>query len=261
MTSLRETQQALLRAILFDETATAEQLIAKGSITPASRIAIYRNNAREGFSKALELTFPALLKLSGADWFRQTACAYWREYPSTHGDLHYAGAHLPQFLQRTLHATEHSYFADVAQLEWAYHQVLAAAEEDILDPQQLAGVPAAEHGAISFQLRSTVRLMMSAFPVFAIWNANRPDTTLMDTEIRLDTGPSRVLLVRRVDHVEVREVTANVFELLHAFTNRSTLDAACNAVLAHDPNFDLAATLTQLMQLGVFAGFSLRASS
>ena len=84
--------------------------------------------------KTLEATFPVLVRLAGTDWFRQTGRAYLRRHPSRAGNIHYIGERFAQFLDDELTDTDHDYFADVARLEWAYQEVLVAAESATLDP-------------------------------------------------------------------------------------------------------------------------------
>jgi hypothetical protein len=71
-------------------------------------------------------------------------------------------------------------------------------------------------------------------------------------------GPSRLLIARRVDHVEVREVTAPVFSLLSSFAAGLTvLEAA--AVIDGLGDVDFGEVLAKLFGLGVLVGFQLTA--
>jgi hypothetical protein len=98
----------------------------------------------------------------------------------------------------------------------------------------------------------------SIYPLFAIWQANRPEAALdTNATIRLDAGPSHVLILRRSDHVELREVPAGDFALLSAIAQSRRMETAVEEALRFDLSFDLAAALNRLVQIGALTGWSL----
>jgi hypothetical protein len=257
VTSLRDLQLAFVDGAVHEHPARICSMIRDNGLAPQRRLAIYRNNVREGFLKTLTATFPTIVRLAGEDWFRQTGCEYLRRHPSRSGNLHYIGERFAAFLDDHLRATEYSYFADVARLEWAYQETLVAADHAPFDASALSGVPAEDYDALVFETHPALRLVESHYPIFAIWKANQPDVAHLSAPIALDAGPSRVLIIRRADHVELREMDATAFALLAAFSTGATLGAACDAALRADPDFDLGTTLYRLVQLETLVDFSL----
>jgi hypothetical protein len=145
MVSLRELQRAFAEAVLFDHSEHAVALLEgqnTDGIAPAERIGIYRNNCRIGFAATLAAEFPVVQQLGGADWFEQTARQYQQHFPSPSGNLHHIGALFASYLAQELAGTAYEYFADVARLEWAYQEVLVAAESEALDVKQLSQLTA-----------------------------------------------------------------------------------------------------------------------
>lgn len=260
MASLRDLQLAFASAVVSgDASAIAPWIVAKG-LDPARRVRIYANNVRENFLAALEASFPVLVRLAGPDWFRQTGRGYLRQHPSRCGNLHYVGERFAGYLDAELANGPYAYFADVARLEWAYQQVLIAAEPHALDLAALANVEPAQYAALVFELSSAARLIRSVYPLLAIWRANQPDAD-PSTTVRLDAGPSRLLVIRRDTHVDLRELAPGDFTFLDATASGATVDAATDAAAGADPDFNLAAALPRLMQAGALAGFHLRASA
>jgi hypothetical protein len=98
----------------------------------------------------------------------------------------------------------------------------------------------------------------SHYPIFRIWQANLPESADASATISLDAGPSRVLIIRRADHVELRELDAGSFVLLSAFVSGDTFAAAADAALTTDPGVDLGATLARLVNLQTLVDFSIR---
>ena len=90
MLMLRDLQRAFVQATLSDSAPASicAQIIGDG-IAPQRRLAIYRNNAVEGFLKTLQATFPTIVRLSGEDWFRQIGRQYMkavREFLRRHAE-------------------------------------------------------------------------------------------------------------------------------------------------------------------------------
>ena len=247
MTSLHELQVAFLDGTLHGYPAQISSLIAASELAPEARVAIYANNAREGFLQALTATFPVIERLAGRDWFRQTGREYMRRYPSRSGNLHFVGERFAAFLDDALRGTEYAYFADVARLEWAYQEVLVAADHPSFDIAALSGVSPDDYDSLTFRVHPAARLVESRYPLLAIWKANQPDADT-STSIALDAGPTRLLVIRRDDHVELRELSAAEYALLAAFMRGETLGE----------NADLAFVLGNVVKLQALVDFAIR---
>lgn len=249
MPSLRDTQAAFSAAIRSGDAGAMASLVVDGGIAPEQRMQIYRNNHRLGALATLQATYPVVERLGGAEWFRGSAARYQQAYPSRSGDLQHLGEHYPDFLRAELHGTPHVYFADVAALEWTYELVLTAEERGPADIASLQAVDPKDYDRLLFVPRPALGLVDSPFPIFAIWHANQPASPKSDAEIRLDAGTSRVLLIRRKDHVELRELSAGSFLLLRQFERGAQLGAAASAVAAAAEGFDLQVCLRELLGL------------
>lgn len=247
MTSLRELQVAFLDGTLRGNQVHIASLIASSELAPEARVAIYANNAREGFLQALAATFPVVERLAGQDWFRQTGREYMSRHPSRSGNLHYIGERFAAFLDDALLDTEYAYFADVARLEWAYQEVLIAADHPSFDVSALSGVSPDDYDSLVFRVHPAARLVESRYPILAIWRANQPGGEAL-APISLDAGPARVLIIRREDHVELRDLPAAEFALLAAFVRGATLGE----------NADLAFALGHVVKLHALVDFEIR---
>jgi hypothetical protein len=252
MPSLLELQQDFMNA-LFEATdgAIARAIHDDGRIEPALRIAIYRNNLHSGFESALALGFPVLKRLVGDDYFRQTARAFQRAFPSRSGDLHHIGGALPEYLRQCFAATQFTYLPDVAALEWAIEQVMVAESAPPLTVTMLAGIDPARYEHVVFEPRACCRLVRSQFPVVRIWLANQPDAT--DEIVNLDSGPDHVAVVRAAGGLEFRRLPPADFTLAQMLSGGMSLGLAADAALACDADFDLGTALTRLLAAEIFA--------
>lgn len=231
MPSLHDLQRAFGTALLFGDGATIEPHIFANGIEPAARLRIYRNNTREGFLTTLRAAYPVLRRLVGEDYFRQMALEYRERSPSPSGNLHHAGERLPEFLARRYEQTEYRYFPDVARLEWAFQEVLVAADHAALDVDSLQRVAPADYPGLVFTLHPAARLVSSEFPVLTIWNANQPGVDA-DQIIDLGSGAEHVLLLRTSEDVELRRLDTAEFIFLSSVARGVTLAHAAEAASA-----------------------------
>jgi hypothetical protein len=252
MRSLRDTQSAFSAAIRSGDGGSLASCVVAHGIAPERRIQIYRNNHQIVALATMQATYPVIERLGGSDWFRQSAAQYREEYPSRSGDLQHLGDRYPDFLRAALAGTAHAYFADVAALEWAYQLVLTAEERAPVDLAVLRAIAPQDYERLEFMPRPALRVVESEFPILAIWRANQPAAQSVP-EIRLDANPSRVLLIRRNDHVELRELSLGSSLLLQQWLRGVPLGAAAAAAMPGSAVFDVQSCLSDLLGLETIA--------
>jgi Putative DNA-binding domain len=253
MNSLRDLQREILSFALGESAAVPSGWVVADGLSAARRLGVYRNNAQIGFAHAMQATFPVLVRLSGEDWFNQTALCYQRAHPSCSGDLSEVGSVFAAFLTATLRGGDYEYFADVARLEWAYSEMLNKRAAGPVNFEGLDGFSDEDYGVLCFLINPTMCLIESPYPLFAIWTANQCGVELPPI-VNLNEGGSLILLIRRADRIEVQELAPHVFALLRAFAAGATVRAGVDSVLEIMGEFDLADALGQLIGLGALIG-------
>ena len=255
MLSLRELQLRFVAALYEGTDAVAVPCIEGDAADGAARLAVYRNNLREGFIKTLALEFPVVERLVGEAFFRRTALDYQLQHPSRHGDLTHVGEPFAEYLRGRFGAGEYAWLPDVAALEWALQEVAVAAGAPGLDVAALAGVPPHRYQDLVFEPHPATRLIDSPFPVVRIWQTNQPDAPAESVD--LDAGGDHVLVRRRGDELEFVRLTIADFTFARMLARRTPLGLATDASLAVDPAFDLGASLTRLTLAGAFSRVAL----
>jgi len=247
-TVLREIQRRFMQGILHGESVAG--------LLPPAAVSIYANNARVNFTQTLKLTYPAIWRLVGEDYFRQCAHAFQQSHPSASGDLQHVGRDFPDFL-RTLHgAGEFTYLADVARLEWAYQEALIEAEFGALDLTRLMQVAPQDYLQLQFHLQPSVRLLASAFPILAIWEANVGDES-GDERIDLGAGGDRLLLVRAFNGIRIHRLAVGELAFLARLGVGDAFAAAVDFASNADPQFDPGAALKKFVALHAIVDFHL----
>ena len=255
---LRELQSAFADALIDSgaDAATVSAAIREGALPAARRLEIYRHNVLTNLRGALADIYPAVRGIVGEAFFRHAAEQFIRTIPSRSGDLNQFGQAWTEFLATYPHAQELPYLADVARLEWAWHESFHAAEHPAFDLAQLAAVPPEQHAQLRFQLHSSVRLIFSAFPLYRIWEVNQPEYA-GPLEVDWSVGGDCLLVHRQGIDVAIRQLTEAPCRFLAALTAGADLEQATEQALDANASFDLQGFLLESVQSGVIVNFTL----
>ena len=261
MLALPDTQRLFFAALLDRERSAAVLPLLRQGRGPgaAQRLQIYRNNLFESLGDVLRAVFPVLAQLVGEDFFRQLARRFIVAHPLRSAHLHGFGRELPAWLSTKV--ADWPYLADVAALEWAWHEVYHEADGAPLQPQHLAPVPAARHLGLRLALVPAARLVASPYPVLRIWQAHQGEADPAATLSLDDDGGVRLLVLRRSLETEFVLLAEAEHIWLAELASGSTLAEATLAALHHDAGFDLAATLARHLSLGSLSARGLEASA
>lgn len=246
---LSELQRRFVASLYGEPTDLAGTIRIDGGIGADERLAIYRGNLQAGFEKALQLEFPVVATLCGAEFFTVLAREFQRAHPSGSGDLHHIGGPFPGYLRDRFGGGEHAYFADIAALEWAREESARAMDSDTLDVGVLRDVAPDDLPALRFALHPAVRLVASRWPIFTVWEAHQgPDDV---RHVDLGAGSEYVLVRRAGSGPALERLTAGAFGFLAALADGCTLGAAFDAAIAAEPDFDVTASLQRCVVRGM----------
>jgi hypothetical protein len=233
--TLRELQREFARA-LRPQPGTSPvpgHISAPSARALASGLEIYRNNARQFFRSALELTYPVVRRRVGDEYFRQLAERYREAHPSRHGDLHWIGARFPQWLTDHLRESAYAWLGELARLEWLCEESAASRRDPALRLECLAEVPAAQLDDLRLELQPSLRLLASEFPVWSVWQANQGHGEAAPVD--LARGPEHVAITCLDERVTVYRLQADHFRLLHALAAGAALGNALDAARVDAP--------------------------
>ncbi|MEO7743722.1 MAG: DNA-binding domain-containing protein [Usitatibacter sp.] len=191
------------------------------------RLAIHHGNARANWRGALAAAYPTVRRLVGSAFFDAACDGYARAYPSRSGDLATFGGDLAPFLAGYAPAAALDYLPDVARLDRAVHESFHAADAEALDLAALARVREEDYGGLRLTLHPAARLLESAHPVVAIWEANLPDR---DGTPDRTVGADRVLVMRHGFEPRPRALPASEWDVLALLATGTCLGEVCDAL-------------------------------
>lgn len=212
--------------------------------------AIYRNNFFSNLTAALSAVYPVVQRLVGADFFAHMAKQFIVSSASKSGDIQDYGAEFAQFIERYPPARELVYLADVARLEWLYHQAFHAADCAETATEAMLATSPHDYGRLRFELHPACRLLASVYPVRAIWLSNQPDATT-DQVIDLSAGDDYLIIRRPVFEIEIVPVSHAGFRALEHIAAGENLESAVDAASAVEPDVDIQSFMALLLSPGV----------
>ena len=225
-------------ALLAGSEAAVVAAIRDDGPSGAARLAIHRHHVLTSLTRALESTFPVVVRLVDARFFRYAADGYIRRHPPAGPCLFEYGASFAEFLAAFEPARHLAYLPDVARLEWAVNAALYAADVAPVAPQALdVQMPVGLHPSVT--------LLASPWPIDAIWRANQPGAE--DVEVDLGAGGVQLQIWRDGGDVVFRALSRLAFAFRAALASTGMLEAAADAALATDAGADLSAEVRALL--------------
>jgi hypothetical protein len=218
----------------------------KGAV---KRYNVYRNNVTVSLIDSLAAIYPAVQRITGAEFFRAMARFHVRATPPTSPLLFEYGRDFPAFIASYEYAQNMPWLADVARVERAWLDAYHAVDAPPLAAAALAQVSADRLGDIIFRVHPATRIVRSAFPAVAIFAMNRAD----DPVTSLKSNTAEDALVTRPDmEVDVRLLPSGNATFLASLIDGATLAEAASKALAETSAFDLSASIAGMIEAGVF---------
>jgi hypothetical protein len=204
--TLLELQRAMRASLVDREDGPAVAMLAEN--VPADRLDIYRNTFITGITKALRLSYPAVHRLVGNDFFEGAALLFIAQHPPCAAYLDEYGADFPQFLRGFQPAASLAYLGDVARLEWAVNRAIHAADVEPLDFKRLETFPPEDQVRVCFVPHPSITLLRADYPVDVIWRGVLHGDDAALAGVDLEAGPVCLLVERSATGVGVSRLDA-----------------------------------------------------
>lgn len=255
MPSLLDLQRMVRRSIIDRDDSSIVAHVTARQLSAERRLAIYRNTFDSSLTKALRLSFPAVDRLVGAEFFDGAAMAFIRDYPPRSAALNDYGSDFPEFLSEFPPAASLSYLADVARVEWAINKALHAIDVAPIALQKLAELDEIAQNLVRFVAHPSLHLLALNWPADLIWRAVLDEN---DEELeKLDLVQDEVLLIvsRSEGGVDVTRVPTEIFDFVKDLCSGRSL----GMLVAAHPSIDIPAVLADLFLKQRLSAFELPA--
>lgn len=217
---------------------------------------VYRNTTAKARIDALAALYPTVLRLVGADWFRDAALIFAGTHRPDSPVMDDFGAGFPDWLATFPPATGFSYLAPVARLDAAWSQAHRAPAAPTVRPGDLAGQPPARLFMAHARLHPSARMFWFDWTVPSIWLANRPDAQ-SGQFLSWEDRPEGLMILRPELEVGARRLTRPEWAFLDACGRDLSLGEAASAAFRVDPTTVLPVLFAGLIGSGVFTTIDL----
>jgi hypothetical protein len=253
MPSLHEVQHAIrLSLVERDDNAAAGYIVGDG-LAPEQRLSVYRNTFVSSLTNALRLSYPAVHRLVGAEFFAGAAQIFVHERPPRGAYLDEYGGEFPEFLASFAPAASLAYLPDVARLEWAVNRALHAPDVAPLDVSRLAELEQTDHERVCFVPHPSVSLVRANYPADAIWRAVLAQDDAALEAIDLTDAPVWFLVQRLATGIDVKRLSEPAWRFAKALCEGRSLHAAVD--IASD--IDVSTVVAEHLAAGRFVAFNL----
>ncbi|WP_314959270.1 DNA-binding domain-containing protein [Bradyrhizobium cosmicum] len=239
---------------LLDPARTAPAIVTGPNGKAAGkRYAVYRNNVTVSLIAALAAIYPAVQRITGADFFRAMARSHVRSNPPASPLLFEYGRDFPEFIARYEHAQAMPWLADVARIERAWLDAYHACDAAPLAPARLAAVAPERLAELVFTPHPAMRIVGSPFSAATIFAANRDDAPVA----RIDAStPEDALITRPEFDVAVRHLPPGGAVFATSLMSGQPLGEAARAALDVCADFDIASNIAGLIEAGAFTSLA-----
>lgn len=251
MPTLLELQRAMRASLVDRDDGAIAAMLAEN--VPAGRLNIYRNTFVTGVTKALRLSYPAIHRLVGADFFESAAAVFLAQHPPRAAYLDEYGEEFPEFLAAFAPAVSLVYLADVARLEWAVNRAIHAHDAPPLDLARLAALSLEEQARVCFQPHPSVALLRTDYPADAIWRGVLSGDDEALAAIDLNAGPANLLVERGVTGVDASRLDEAAWNFAASLCEGRSIAASLAAV----PDSRTNVLLAEHLAAGRFIDFNL----
>lgn len=176
----------------FAESLMSEHPSLEG-VHPISALPLYKKNHDTHLIQALKTHYPLILKMLGTELFTSLAKAYLEQYPSGSSSTHDYGAYFTNFLTEHEPVQHLIYLAELAEFEWASHEIELAADAPALTLPARDGLRTKNHDHLYFVFHPATRLMKCHYPILHIMQSCQAESV---PDINKQTNHTMLLLHR-----------------------------------------------------------------
>jgi hypothetical protein len=253
-----------LPALLELQHAMRDQLVGGGELaTPAwiqapaaelaERLHVYRGTILDTLVRALRLSFPTVHRLVGDAFFQGAGRLFAQHHLPASADLDRYGDAFPKFLQDFAPCAALTYLPDVARLDRAVNRALHAHDAEPLAFAALATAAAStDPDRLRFVAHPSLSLLLSPFPVDAIWRAVVQQDESAMAAVDLDSGPVHLLIERVSGSVDVTRIAVEEWPSTQALLQGRPL----TELLAAPAAIDIPALLARHFSAGRVVAFA-----
>jgi hypothetical protein len=250
MSALHELQRAFAAAMVLEHEAAVREHIVEEDFSPAERLRIYRNTFRSTLTEALRMTYPAVDRVVGRDFFDAAAEQFIQASPPSSAYLNEYGGGFGDFLAQFEPARGLAYLSDLARFEWALNAAANAVDMPALHAEALAVIDTEHHDKLQFEPHSSVRFLALDYAADEIADAVLSGDDAAMAEVDVSQRAAWLVVHRGPNGVEAQPLDSEAC----AFLSRLCDGEPLGRLLEHAPA-EAPALIAEQFTKGRLTGF------
>lgn len=232
--NLKDFQDRFQRAILDGDDTILRDIPDGPRETKTNLLGIYRDAYGLRLIEVLGNDHEMLRSYMGDDGFRAMARDYIAGCPSQHSNARWFSQRLPDFLREAEPYSDRPALADLAALERALNDAFDGADAAVLDLPDLAAIPPASWGELSFKCHPTAACIALQSNAAEIWAALKSEKEPPASELAPEA--KRILVWRHDTTAMFREIACEEAMMWAEIAKGARFDALCEMLAAYaDP--------------------------
>jgi len=154
-----------------DQQQLVNAIFNKNSEFEEKGLAIYRRNLQANAVRALQISYPTVLKLIGDDLFVYAVEQLLKTDPPNSGDWGLWGGSFPELLESLISLNEFPYVIDIARLDFLMH-IQGREKDTVINMASMTLLAEYDLDQLQLVLNPAIRILESNYPLIEIYNAN-----------------------------------------------------------------------------------------
>lgn len=250
MPALLELQRSFSVSLLASKDQEMGGHILEDGFSAAERLRIYRNTCRSTLVETLRMTYPAVDRLVGSDFFGVAAEQFAEHHPARSAYLNEYGSGFADFLSGLDSANGVPYLADVARFEWALSVAANAEDAPMQEAAALLSVPPEAQGTLCFVAHPSVSFLELMYPADQIADAVLSGNEAAMSEVDISSGPVRLVVHRGPAGLEAQRLGVPAYRFVSWLCGGEALGR-----LIESAGDDAPALLAEQLAKGRLTGF------
>lgn len=235
-------------------------------------LASYRGSVRGGLLQALQDIYPVMNKLLGEQAFEGLSRQYINKNPSRSPNIAEYSAYLYEvnaslsdvnisfadFIDSFTPLENYPYMADVARLEWSWHEVFNEADDTPLNLEALGLMSPEQHLNLKFRRPYASRLIRSPWPIHKIWtsNQNSNQDAEKDETVELIRDDYYLLIWRHGYEMKIDPLSESEWTFLQQLEQTTCFSHAIEQLLQSHPNENISELFASVISQGWIVDFN-----
>ena len=257
MLTLIELQKKFSDGLNIEDNDILNYIRDDMKLSAKEHLQIYQNSIFGAKQKTLKDIYSVCFKLVGQEFFIAMINEYIPKNKSQSADLANYGAHFADFICTYQPAKCLPYLADVARLEWAWHQLFYSPDPKGINFQELEKYYIASPEKIIFCLSPGSTIISSPYPIHQIWAANQDDNNNDQTIVLSENEMFYFFVWRNGLQMRIDLLNPDEWQILTWIKNKPSFNELCTKIDDELPNVNFVELLPNLIRQGWLSEFAI----